>query len=51
MFSFLILVLIHLFCAGYYLITDIVKNNKVDYKMVIVIILAIIAIYLKSINL
>ena len=51
MFSFLILVLIYLFTAGYYLVTDIIKNNKVDYKMVVVIILAIIALYLKSINL
>lgn len=51
MLSFLILVLIHLFSACYYLITDIIKNNKVDYKMIIVIILAVIAIYLKSINL
>ena len=51
MFSFLILVLIHLFIACYYLVTDIIKNNKVDYKMIVVIILVIIAIYLKSINL
>ena len=51
MLSFLILVLIYFCTACYYLITDIIKNNKVDYKMIIVIILLIIAIYLKSINL
>lgn len=51
MFSFLILVLLYFAVACYYLITDIIKNNKVDYKMVIAIILLIIAIYLKSINL
>lgn len=51
MLSFLILVLIHLFSASYYLITDIIKYNKVDYKMIIIIIMAIIALYLKSVNL
>lgn len=51
MFSFLILVLVYLITACYYLITDIIKNNKIDYKMVIVIILLVIAVYLKSINL
>jgi hypothetical protein len=51
MFSFLILVLLYFAVAFYYLIADIVKNNRADFKMIIAIILLIIAVYLKSINL
>ena len=52
MFSFLILILVSLIQTVYYLIDDIKNNNyKYIWRRVVVIILSMIALYLKSINL
>ena len=51
MFSFLILVILYAIPCFYYLITGIIRKNKVDFKLIIAIILLVIAIYLKSCNL
>ena len=50
MISFILLVLFLIGVCGYYLITDIIKFNKIDYKMIFSIILLSIIIFLKSIN-
>lgn len=50
MASFIILVLFYLIPCIYYLITDITKYNKIDYKLIIAIVLLIIAVYIKSIG-
>lgn len=52
MISFILLVVVfYLIPCIYYLITDITKYNKIDYKMILAIILLVVIIYLKSINL
>ena len=51
MFSFLILCLLYAVPCIYYFVTDIIKFNKISYKMIFAIVLLGIAIYLKSMNL
>lgn len=51
MISFILLVSFLIIVCSYYLVTDIIKFNKIDYKMILSIILLSIIIYLKSINL
>jgi uncharacterized membrane protein len=50
MISFLLLVMVFLIPCIYYFVTDIIKYNKISYKMLIAVVLLIIAIYIKSIG-
>ena len=50
MISFLILILLYLIPCIYYLVTDIKKYNKIDYKIIFAIVLLVVAVYIKSIG-
>lgn len=50
MISFLLLVMVLLIPCIYYFVTDIIKYNKISYKMLVAVVLLIIAIYIKSIG-
>ena len=51
MFSFLILCLLYGVPCIYYFVTDLIKFNKISYKMIFALALLVIAVLLKSMNL
>lgn len=50
MLSFLILITLYLVPCLYNFVTDIIKYNKISYKMLVAIVLLVVAVYLKSIG-
>lgn len=50
MISFIILVMVYLIPCIYYFVTDITKYNKINYKLIIAIVLLVIAVYIKTIG-
>lgn len=51
MLSFFILCFVYLVPCIYYFVSDIIRYNKINVKMIFSVILIVIAIYLKSVNL